>query len=341
MSRKQYLLLLLLVILLFGVIFHKQLATHIKITLFITEEFPQIPIKPLGLVSLQPFHEKVTLDSSNGKIVGDLFIPVSSDKKPALIVAMGVKTAPKDKPLLIKFSETLASLGYVVFWPRLEVLDRGESLPEEPETFIESFEYVKSLESVDPERISYVGFSAGSSTAFVASTDSQIADEIHGLVFFGGHFDIFEYLLALATKTIKMDESVIPWDPDLDATNHAKGLLEVKGADKVLKIFEAKEASEAATLLNLAPEDEILGLKRYSPREKLKQFKARLFILHDKSDTLVPYVESVKLYQALAKDQLGAYHISDLFDHVQPNRPINIGELFKLYGFLYKVFEAI
>ena len=340
MSRRQYLLLIFLVILLLGVVFHKQLTTHLKIALFITEEFPQIPIKPLGLISFGPFHEKVGLDSSNGRIVGDLFLPVDPDKRPALILAMGVKTNEKDRPILLHFANTMARLGYVTFWPRLETLDKGESLPEEPETFLESFKYVADLPQTDSERISYVGFSVGSSTAFVAASDPEIAGNIHGLVFFGGQFDVFEYLLSLATKTIVMDGLRIPWNPDLDALNHAKSLLEAKQADQFLKIFDVKEATEAAQLLEHAPEDEILGLKRYSPKEKIDQFKAKIFILHDKSDHFVPYVESVKLNEAFKK-QVEQFTITDLFEHVQPNRPINLAELAKLYGFLYKVFNTL
>ncbi len=258
-----------------------------------------------------------------------------------MILAMGVKTSEEDKPLLWHFGNTMARLGYMTFWPRLEVLDKGESLPEEPETFVESFKYLEGLPQTDSERITFVGFSVGSSTAFVAASEPEIADEVHGLVFFGGQFDVFEYLLSLATRRIILNDDVTAWEPDQDAINHAKSLLEAKGAKQVLKIFDQKTATEAATLLSQAPEDEILDLKRFSPKERLDQFKASIFILHDKSDTLVPYVESVKLYQALPKEQLGAYHISDLFEHVQPNRPINIAELAKLYGFLYKVFEFL
>ena len=341
MRKNHYLILILLSILLFGIIFQKPISTHLKIALFITEEFPQIPIKPLGLVSLRPFQEKVELKSKNGKILGDLFLPVKPNKKPAVILAMGVKTSEEDKPLLWHFGNTMARLGYMTFWPRLEVLDKGESLPEEPETFVESFKYLEGLPQTDSERITFVGFSVGSSTAFVAASEPEIADEVHGLVFFGGQFDVFEYLLSLATRRIILNDDVTAWEPDQDAINHAKSLLEAKGAKQVLKIFDQKTATEAATLLSQAPEDEILDLKRFSPKERLDQFKASIFILHDKSDTLVPYVESVKLYQALPKEQLGAYHISDLFEHVQPNRPINIAELAKLYGFLYKVFEFL
>lgn len=361
MKKRKYLLLIFLIILIIVLIFHKQIGTHIKIILFITEEFPQIPIKPLGLITQKPQHNKIELQSINGRIVGDLFIPKGSSKESAVILAMGVKTQEKDKSIVLHFAQTMARLGYVVFWPRLDSLDRGISLPEEPETFIEAFKYLEGNPSthsintqgrtewnrsttslrVDKSRITFVGFSVGSSTAFVAISDPKIQDKVHSLVFFGGYFDVFDYLLALATKTITDDGSVIPWEPDKDALNHAKSLLEAKGAKEVLKIFEATSSSQAAQILKDAPEGEINGLKRFSPNQNLDQFKAKIFILHEKSDSLVPYVESVKLNQALLQKKDKVFLLVNLFEHVQPNRPINLGELVKLYGFLYKVFSQL
>ncbi|MDP3974002.1 MAG: hypothetical protein Q8P92_04170 [Candidatus Daviesbacteria bacterium] len=343
MWRSKYLVLFLLLIILAGVIFQKQLSTHLKIILFITEEFPQIPVKPLGLITQSPQHEWVEFDppAGGGKVVADLYIPHAAYVKDrsAVILAMGVKTDEKNKTLIRHFADTMARLGYVVLWPRLEVLDKGQSLPEEPATFVEGFKYLQNLCyfdlsslrmqgsnkqdssskldsrlrgndncEVDTIRISFVGFSAGSSIAFVASSNPEISDKVHALVFFGGYFNIFDYLAALDGET--------PWIPHPDAVSHAKTLLVAKGV------------SSSSAQLN-----------QYSPQEFVSNFKARLFILHDKSDTFVPYLESEKLSQALPKESIGAYAITDLFEHVQPNRALtreNIQELFKLYNFLYK-----
>lgn len=341
MIINRYLLLILLLVLIVGSIFQKQIFTHGKIILFITEQFPQIPVKPLGLVTSKPAQQKVEFESVNGKIVADLFIPQSDVKKGAVILAMGIKTAEKDKPLLLKFADTMARLGYVTVWPRLKALDEGISLPEEPETFIESFKYLERLKDV--KRISFVGFSVGSSASLVAASDPQIADKVHGFVFFGGYFDVFDYFISLATKTTKLDGQTIPWNPKDDALNHAKGLLEARKASSIIKIFEATSAGQANQILQEAPQEEILGMKRYSPKQKLGDFKARVFILHDKADTYVPYTESIGLHQALG-DRKSEFLLIDLFEHVQPNRPLNwqnISELAKLYGFLYKVLSTL
>ncbi|MBI2334505.1 hypothetical protein HYU96_01770 [Candidatus Daviesbacteria bacterium] len=320
--------LILLVVLLSAVIFQKPLATHLKIILFITEEFPQIPIKPLGLLTGRPIHQKVELNSSSGKIVGDLFIPITPlNQNPSIILAMGIKTSEKDKPILLHFGQTLARLGYMTFWPRLEVLDKGESLPEEAETFIEAFKYLEERSA----RISFVGFSVGSSTAFIAASNPEIADKVHSLVFFGGYFDLFDYLMALSSKMIVNGEKV-PWEPVQDAIDHTGGLLGLAG----IKLEEFKSGN-----LDYGQESKYQSLLRFSPSQKIKDFKGKIFILHDKSDSYVPYTESIKLFKALPKNQIAAYHISDLFEHVQPNRPINIFELVKLYGFLYKVLSSL
>lgn len=340
MMRNKYLFLILLSAILIGTIFYKQISTHFKIALFITEEFPQIPVKPLGLLTFKPEHKKIERSSINGKIVADLYIP-KGGKNPAVILAMGVKTAEKDKPLLLHFSDTMARLGYVVFWPRLNSLEEGQSLPEEPETFIKAFKYLESLSEVDKQRISYVGFSVGSSTAFVAVSDSEISDQVYSLVFFGGQFNIFEYLLSLASKSLKTNGERVKWMAADGARDQVKSLLEVKEASFTAKIFEQEDLKTIQEILSKTPEEEKDGLKKYSPKEYLSKFKAKIFILHDKSDAYVPYTESVVLYNVLPKDQVKAYHISDLFEHVQPNRPINFGELVKLYGFLYKVFTEL
>lgn len=337
MTRRKYVLFILLVILVTGVIFQKQISTHFKIILFITQQFPQIPIKPLGLLTKPPTHQKVELESKNGKIVADLLIPQGDGKKGAVIIAMGIKTAEKDKPLLLKFADTMARLGLITFWPRLEALDKGVSLPEEPETFIESFKYLERFK--DAKRISYVGFSVGSSVAMVAASDPNIADKVHSLVFFGGYFNVFDYYTSLATKTTKLDDQIITWIPSVDAVDHAKGLLETRKALEMVKIFEATSSAEAYDFLEKVPKEEIDGMRKYNPEDKIDDFQAEIFILHDKADTYVPYTESIRLNQALG-DRTSEFLLIDLFEHVQPNRPLtweNILEIFKLYGFLHKV----
>lgn len=313
---------LLMLIFALGVIFLKPLITHIKVILFISEQFPQIPLKPLSVLTSEPLHSKIQFDSPNGKVVADLIVPKKPQLRPALILAMGVKTQEKDKIILLNFAKTLGRLGYVVFWPRLEILDKGVSSFEEPETFIKSFEYLSELDVVDKKRISFVGFSVGSSIALVAAEDERISEKLHSLVFFGGYYNLADYLAALADKTDN-------WQPAEGAVSH------------VLEIAKEKKWGESLKDLLADQETQSAVFRKLSPSQNLKNFKARIFIIHDKNDPYVPYTESIKLDHSLPQAVKKSFVLLNLFEHVQPKKGISweiAKELTRLYWFLYQVF---
>lgn len=335
--RTKYVALFLIIVLV--IVFAKPLVSHAKILLLISEEFPQIPFKPLKSLTSPPLHQEIELDSAGGKIKADLFIPKEEGLKPALILAMAVKTAEKDRAVVLGFAETMSRLGYVVIWPRLKVLDEGISTFEEPETFVKSFQYLEDLKEIDRQRISFVGFSAGSSVAFVAVTDPQINDKVRGLVFFGGYADIFDYLESLVTKKSTFENATIDWQPAEGAVSHTVEVLTTKNAKGILRALETKTAAEFRNLLGSVSEEELSLLKQISPREFIDNFKARIFILHDKNDPYVPYFESAKLSQYLPADIKRTYSLVNLFEHVQPKSGLSLevmAEFIKLYGFLYE-----
>src|SRR5438105_4334501 len=173
------------VLVLAGVLWRGPLAAHARAVLLISQVLPQIPVKPLYLLTNAPAHTRLTLASPYGPIVADLFRPVprfggiGAHTEPAIMLVMGVKAQESDKKLLLSFAQTVSRLGYVVMWPRLRALDQGMSLPEKPETVVVSVRYLKGLHVVDPRRISIVGFSVGGSLAFVAATDPRIRAGVH------------------------------------------------------------------------------------------------------------------------------------------------------------------
>lgn len=317
---------MLLGLLLFLILMFPSLSAATKVFLFISEQFPQISVKPLHFLTAQPKHE--LLKPTKG-IITDLFVPNGTNKKPALIVAMAVRTKEKDRPILYRFSETLARLGYVVMWPRLEALDEKKVTFDNPETFIESFRYLGQRKDVDKKRISFVGFSVGSSVAMLAAEDVGINRNVHSVVFFGGYYNILDYLTSLATSTMIINGQSTTWQPQQGALDHANGILESHG----LRLQQFKNG-----LLSNSEKDKLL---QYSPDQKIENFNASIFILHDKSDSYVPYAESIKLRKALEGKVPITYHLANMFEHVQPKKGFSaeqIKEFLNLFGFLYKVF---
>lgn len=325
---------ILIVLIILILIFFQPIVVATKVLLLISEQFPQIPLKPLSLLTNQPKHEQIKF--ANG-IIADLYIPtylrlpwVAQEKAAALILAMGVRTNEKDKPILLGFANTLARLGYVVVWPRLKNLDMDRIKYERPQTFLSSFQYLQKRPEVDKNRVSFIGFSVGSSIAMVAAENPSINSKVHSFIFFGGYFNIFDYLKALATKSMVLDGQDVSWNPAQGAVNHAKEILKKEGLK--LKEFQFAILTKHPMLLQLSPD------------QNLSNFKAPIFILHEKADNYVPYVESIKLKQALEGKVPVIFHLANLFEHVQPKKGISleqIREFATLYGFLYKVFLAL
>ncbi len=309
-----------------ALLFFQPVVATTKVLLFISEQFPQIPLKPLHLFTNQPKHEQVQFGDG---IVADLFLPNRVEKSPAIILAMGVRTNEKDKPILLGLSDTLARLGYVVIWPRLEALDKEQIKYERPQTFISAFKYLEQYPGVERSRISYIGFSVGSSLAMVAAEDPSINNQVHSLIFFGGYYNIYDYLTSLATKSMVVDGQNIAWNPAEDGVNHAKGILEKEGLELGQFISAPLSKEDTNRLL------------QYSPDQNLENFKAAIFILHEKADNYVPFVESIKLKQALAGQVPTTFHLANLFEHVQPKKgfsPDVISEFAGLFVFLHKLF---
>jgi hypothetical protein len=332
------------------IVFQRPLVTHGKVLLLLSQELPQIPVKPLDLITAEPIHERLKLESRHGPVVADLFLPSSRfgraepGSRPGLILAMGVKITDRDRPLLLNFARTMARLGFVVLWPRLQPLDQGVSSAEEPETFATGLRYLEGHDLVAPERISLLGISIGASTALVAAADPALADRSRAVIFFGGYYDLADYLLSLATGTVVLDGQMTAWRPSDDAVGQARLVLESKGAEHVLQVFESRSREAAESALRSAPASELAELRRLSPSEHLGAVAARLYILHDRGDPFVPHVESIKLRRALPPDQVRAFLLTGLFEHAQFRDGLSwqvLRDLLELHGFLYTVLNDL
>lgn len=315
------------------IIASKPLAATAKVLLLASQEFPQIPFKPLHKITSQPLVEKVEFGSSTDgqKIVGDLFVPKNNNKKPAIIVAMGVKTSNKDRPIILGFCDTLARLGFVVLWPRREDLEKDVIKFEEVQTFVEAFNFLEKRGEVDKDRISFVGFSVGSSLSLAAAEDERVNDKVRSIVFFGGYYNILDYLTSLSTKEIVLGQKNIKWEPAKGAVDHAQEVLEKEGL--TLDLFDKKTILDPTLTKKVS---------RFSPHQNIDSLKAKVFILHEKSDAFVPYTESIKLKRTLEKKSISKeFHQAKLFEHVQPKKGLSLDmlkEFFGLFIFLHKVF---
>jgi predicted esterase len=353
MRRSHGVLLLLACGVLLLVAWRGPLVAHARVLLLLSQELPQSPAKPLAWLTPEPIHERLRLETPRGPVVGDLIRParrldwLPEPRRPALVLAFGLAMYEQDRPALLGLARTLARLGFVVLWPRHEALDQGAPLLEDPATFATAVRHLSTLDVVDRERISLFGFSVGASVALVAASDPAVADDVRTVIAFGGYYDVFAYLLSAATHGVELDGKVEEWQPTEEVRKRLLPVLEARAAPGLLRVLEEGASggrAAAAALLRAAPPDELAALRGLSPADRLGGLRARVFILHDRGDVFVPYVESEKLRRALPPEQVGGFLLTDLFAHAQPKSGFSwdvARDIARLYGFVYGAIRSL
>lgn len=334
-----------------GLILAGPARSHFQAALLLAEVLPQSPVKPLRAFGSEPRHERVRFETANGPAVGDLYVPtsrfgrISPNSRSGVVLGLGVQLPDEqNRQTLREFAETLAYLGFVVLWPRLEVIDVGAWQPEQPETFISGVRYLQGVEQVDAKRISLLGFSVGASISLVAAGQAEAGEEIRTLIFFGGYYDIFDYLVSLATGTQMVAGQITEWRPSDDAVRQVRAVLDESGANSVQHIFAAESREVAEEILRNAPAAEVDRLRRLNPATLLSGLRATVFILHDRGDPYVPYEQSLRLRDALPAELQGEFLLSELFEHAQPGGQLSwatSGEAVALFGFVVAVLQHL
>lgn len=350
-----------------GFLLTKPAKVTFSTILFLPQVFPQIPHKPWFAKEL--IVEKVEFFADSKKVVGTIYRPDNLKKHPALILAMGVRTAEHDKPVMAKFAKALARIGFVTAVFNLADLEELKIRIEEKETFIAAFDYLSSLPYVQQEKISFVGISVGSSIVLKAAEDPKIAEKLRALVFFGGYFDTKDYFSSLITKIVTYKGKEFFWQPHDHVFNHLKEVivslvpeeeqailtqalneektLDQKAIDKLsqksqfaIKFFKAKTSNDFDLVWRQAPEEIRQKFETISPASGIENIKTHLFILHDRGDRNVSYYESRKLNDALPNRVKRDFLEVSLFEHVQPREGFSwpmVWELTKLYIFVWQV----
>lgn len=332
-------------ILFLSALFFNTIAVNAKALLWIAEEFPQISIKPLNVIPVPLEHSQRTLTSGKKHIIIDVFSPKQiiakeNEKLPTVILALGVRLNKKDKDDFLTAAKHLSKLGFVVAWPRNQQIDRGNSLLEDPETFLTAYSYLSTIPNINNKRISIIGFSTGASIALIAAGKSPMMENLHTFVFFGGYYNILDYLKGISTKTITVDGKQIPWQPVENISREMNEILINENISKTQEIIRTSKIKPDAPKI---PKDEAALLKTVDPSQNLTTFKTRIFIIHDKNDRFVPYVESIKLYKALKGRVPESFFITDFFYHVRPKSDavLKPAEFIRAYKFFYKIITAL
>ena len=347
--------------------------TAIKTALFIPQTLPTIPIKPQEWFTRDPVRMEVEFPDGDGLGVADLYAPAGDGIHGAVLLFLGVNPAGRDDPRVVNLAEGLAQSGVIVMIPWSDNMTDKRVSPTEIDALARAYEYMISLDRVDPDRSGMGGFCVGASFAAVAAQDERIREQVKFVNFFGGYYDASDLAASVVSESRFYGDTVEAWTPDslsvevvaahlIDGISDAdeRALLESEfvaedaradvsvmspEARIVHRLLSGVSYDEARRLISELPASMRLKLDAISPATRIENLKARALIMHDKADSLVPSEESRRLADALS-ERGDVYHTEfSLFQHVDPTRPVSppiyARELFKLYLHMYKVLREL
>ena len=338
---------------------------------FLPDLMVDLPVRPVTWFTSDPVRQRVTLHYADGKTMpADLYRPPHG-RHGAIVFVMGAPPLEPDDSRLERLADSAARAGFIMLVPFSPDLERELIAREEPEAYVAAFEYLKQQSFVDPDRIGFIGVSVGGSLALIAASDPSISADVDFLIAFGAYYDALDTLAAVTTHTISYGGREEPWDPRLHTERvMAEQLidrLEDSGDRDVLwRAFVDQESVSSADLASLTPTGrdayEFLAnrdparvpelierlppaflddMRALSPSLRLDDIQAEIFILHDRSDRYIPYVESRRLRDRLAGHPKLHYTELTVFEHVEPRSERGALALFldgsRLYFRLYQL----
>lgn len=340
--------------------------TAVKTALFVLQIMPQVPVHPQEWLTPEPRVREVRFPTSDGAGVADLYEPSRPGKKGAVVLFLGVNPAGRDDPRVVNLGKALARAGIVTLIPWSESMTQKRIEPAEVDTLVGAFQYLSRLSSVDARRVGMGGFCVGASFALMAAADPRIREQVAFVNALSVYYDARDVVVQVASRTRFWDGTTEPWEPDsltrevfeghllasLSQTER-EGVRQALAGDRlarealspsaraVLALLEGPSLAEARSLLPQLPPQALSFLERISPSQYVDGLRARVLIMQDREDALVPSPEAKRLAQALQGKVPVRYTQFSLFRHVDPERQVGpvrfVGEVWKLFRHLYAI----
>ena len=353
-----------------------QSRTAIKTALFLPQVLPTIPVKPQEWFTRDSVLEEVNFPTAEGYGVADLYTPAGDGSHGAVLLFLGVNPAGRDDPRVVGLAEGLAQSGVIVMIPWSETMTQKKVAASEIDLLVHAYTYLLAHERVDTDRSGMGGFCVGASFAAVAAQDSRIRDQVRFVNFFGGYYDASDLTASVTSSSRYYGDVIEPWAPatlsqEVVASHLIDGLPDAGERALLERVFVERDAimdeelvltmspetravhrllsgvslPEAKKIISELPDSMRTKLDAISPATRIQDLEARVLIMHDRQDRLVPSEESRRLADALS-ERGGVYHTEfSLFQHVDPTRPVSppiyAREIFKLYLHMYNILREL
>ena len=362
------------------VAFTPQGQAAFRAALFIPQVLPGVPIKPQEWFAPEPTLKQIRYPLASGEGEADLYLPGSGGRHSAVLFFQGVVPGGRYDSRIVALGLALARAGMVVMIPWSQTQIEERIVPDDVDVLVRAFQYLRTLDSVDPDRVGMGGICVGASLATVAAQDERVRDQVRFVNFFAGYYDAADLVKAIASKSRFGEDYVAPWKPDRLTLRILRyhlidGVTRAADRELLTRLFEGGEPEAVGDFESLAPDakavyrllkgvspeevDTVMAglsprttefFRAISPSTGIDRLEARMLIMHDRADRLVPSEESRRLAEALG-DDAGTYYTEFSFfqaqiqvhaDESDSIGPVDyVREAFKLYMHMYNILRDV
>ena len=217
--------------------------------------------------------------------------------------------------------------------PLSDELDAKRVTAVETARLVDGFEMLRRDPRVRPDRIGFVGVSVGGALALVAAADERIAERVWLVVAVGPYYDAASLVASTIGRAYRVSGEIVGWAPSettrevvretLLAALPAEERAAVEGGRspateagrQVAGLLASEDLAGAERLLAAGAPELERALRAVSPRYFVDRLRAPLYLMHDRNDEFIPWVESEALAAAHEPE---IYHRLEIFEHVEP-----------------------
>lgn len=290
----------------------------------------------------------------------------ATGRHPTLVITLGIDPAPPDDPRVVRLLRGFARSGITAILVESPALTQERLQPDAPALLVEAVTQAAHQPGVDPRQIGLLGFSVGGSLALLAAANPAISGRLRLVEAFGAYDDLHSVARATVTHRIRVAGRERAWQPDdltvlviranvidgleLDSDRRAlrQALLDhspAAGAEPpglspdaatVYALLTAPDTASFDADYAALPQSQRDRFALLSPARVLPELRARVFLMVDEGDPLIPFTQSRAIASGLrAAGNTPYFSEFDIFRHVDPTRggnPVILGrDLLRLF----------
>jgi pimeloyl-ACP methyl ester carboxylesterase len=271
---------------------------------FLLEFLTQGRVAALSTLTAEPARKPYGLPG----ITADLYVRTALSPGAPLVLVHGFSPEGKDDPRVRQAAALLSRAGFEVAVPTIPGLTRGRLGSEDVEPVVAAV-----AGRAAPSLVA--GVSVGAGPALLAAADPRVRERVSAVLSLGGYASAAEAVRFWLTGAYGYEDirGRVEHDPELVRMFVRANGDRLDGPSRA--VLEGADREGIARLLEAPPPDLQRYLDSLSPLRVARDIRARLFLVHGRTDRAVPYTESLRL--AAARPERTTLVLVGIVEHVK------------------------